>query len=217
MNSSRPTPQPAKPNKILVVAESGLLTDICLGQSVHSSYLWDQAKQGVLTLAIPEYAFSEVDGQLHERLSNRLHQIQEIRHFANELLREEDMVDIAEQFRTILTTVEERTASKRGVIQAELSAIAQACQIIPLTVEALRLGKLRFIGSTPPPDENDCYILECVLSYLAGCTNTYDLKLFLCHDQRHFDAPAVHEALIQLNAKMVFSSAACLQAIQAYL
>jgi hypothetical protein len=45
--------------RILVVAESGLLTDICLEQTVHSDYIWRQAVLEVLTLAIPEYAFSE--------------------------------------------------------------------------------------------------------------------------------------------------------------
>lgn len=203
--------------KILVVAESGLLTDICLKQSVHSKYIWNQAEQEELTLTISEYAFSETDGQLHQRLSNRLAQIQEMRRFTNELLREQDMAASAGQLREMLATVEEQTASKQHLIQAELSAIAEVCQIIPMTFESFRRGKLRFLRSTPPPDENDCHILECVLCYLAEHQNNYELKIFLCHDQKHFDDPTIHESLAQLNAQMAFSSAAYLQTIWSYL
>ncbi|MBI1927850.1 hypothetical protein HYR99_26875 [Candidatus Poribacteria bacterium] len=56
MNSSQPKNQKTK--RILVVAESGLLTDIYLKQSVHSTYIWRQAQLEALTLAIPEYALS---------------------------------------------------------------------------------------------------------------------------------------------------------------
>ncbi len=216
MNSLQPKNQKTKV-KTLVVAESGLLTDICLRQNAHSVYICDQAKREELALAIPEYAFSEVDGQLHQRLSNRLSQIQQIRRFTNELLREQDMAASAGQLREILATVEEQTASKQHLIQAELSAIAEVCQIIPITFESFRRGKLRFLRSTPPPDENDCHILECVLCYLAEHQNDYELKIFLCHDQRHFDDSTLHESLAQLNAQMVFSSSACLQTIRSYL
>ncbi|MCZ6678832.1 MAG: hypothetical protein O7E52_16485, partial [Candidatus Poribacteria bacterium] len=57
--------------------------------------IWRQAKLATLTLAIPEHAFSEVDGQLHQRLSRRLNQIDEMRRFTNELLREQDSEDFS--------------------------------------------------------------------------------------------------------------------------
>ena len=133
MNLLQPKNQKAK--KILVIAESGLLTDICLHQIVHSDYIWRQAQLEALTLAIPEYAFSETDGQLHQRLSRRLNQIEEIRRFINELLREQDMVASAELLREILTQIEEQTISKRHLIQANLSEIASGCQVIPMALE----------------------------------------------------------------------------------
>ena len=200
--------------KILVVAESGLLTDIYLKQSSHSVYIWRQTQLGVLTLAIPEYAFSETDGQLHQRLLRRLNQIEEMRRFINELLREEDMVASAEQLREILNRIGEQTVSKRHLIQENLSEIASGCEVIPMTFEAFRRGKLRFLRSTPPPDENDCQILASIICYLEEHQNNYDLKIFLCHDQRHFDFPTIHQSIRELNAQMVFSSASCLQAIR---
>jgi hypothetical protein len=86
-----------------------------------------------------------------------------------------------------------------------------------MTFEAFRRGKLRFLSSTPPPDENDCQILASVLCCLEERQNDYDLKLFLCHDQKHFDFPVIHQLIRDLNAQMVFSSASCLQAIRDYL
>lgn len=62
---------------ILVLAESGFLNDYCLKQSSHSEYLLHQVETGLITMAIPEYAFEESDGSLQERLSQRQHRIQE--------------------------------------------------------------------------------------------------------------------------------------------
>ena len=77
-------------NRILLTTESGFLTDICLQQSVHSDYLLRQAMDNHLTLAIPEYAFAEVDGGLQRRLGEQKHQLQEVNAFANELSRRRD-------------------------------------------------------------------------------------------------------------------------------
>jgi hypothetical protein len=77
-------------NRILLAAESGFLTDICLQQSVNSDYLRRQAIENHLILAIPEYAFAEVDGGLQQRLNEQKHQLQEMNAFANDLLRRRD-------------------------------------------------------------------------------------------------------------------------------
>ena len=56
-----------------------------------------------------------------------------------------------------------------------------------------------------------------LLAFLREHEKEYDLNLFLCHDQKHFDEPVIHQELAALNAKLVFSSTECIQTIRAYL
>ncbi len=65
------------PVKVMVVAESGLLRDLCLNQSTASRYLYEQIDSQTLTLAIPEYAFVETDGGLEQQLHKRSARLQE--------------------------------------------------------------------------------------------------------------------------------------------
>ncbi len=58
--------------RILVIAESGFITDICLEESQQARHILDIADVGQITIAIPQYAIAEVDGGLHNRLRVQL-------------------------------------------------------------------------------------------------------------------------------------------------
>ena len=103
----------ANNKRILLTAESGFLTDICLRQSVHSDYLLRQAMENHFALAISEYAFAEVDGGLQRRLGEQNHQLQGMNTFANELLRRRDTQRQARQLKEILATIEETVSRRR--------------------------------------------------------------------------------------------------------
>ncbi|MFQ6043232.1 MAG: hypothetical protein ACE5PV_20465 [Candidatus Poribacteria bacterium] len=186
-------------------------------QSVHSDYLRRQAMENHLTLAIPEYAFAEVDGGLQRRLSEQKHQLQGMNAFANELLRRRDTQQQARFLKEILPTIQETLQTTLDTLKAQLADTMQVCEVIPLNFEIFRRGRLRSLSSSPPEDETDCYIFESVLAFLREHEKEYDLKLFLCHDQKHFDEPTIHHELTALSAKLVFSSAECIQTIRAYL
>ena len=147
-------------NKILLTAESGFLTDICLQQSVHSDYLLRQAMENHLTIAIPEYAFAEVDGGLQQRIGEQKQQLQEINAFANDLLRRRNTQQQARQLKEILATIQETLQTALDTLKARLADIMQVCEVIPLTFEIFRRGRLRFLSSISPEDETDCHILE---------------------------------------------------------
>ena len=117
----------------------------------------------------------------------------------------------------ILATIQETLQTALDTLKARLTDIMQVCEVIPLTFEIFRRGRLRFLSANPPEDETDCHILESVLAFLRGREKEYDLKLFLCHDQKHFDEPVVHRELAAFSAKLVFSSAECIQTIRDYL
>jgi len=110
-------------NEILLTAESGFLTDICLQQSVHSDYLLRQAIENHLALAIPEYAFAEVDGGLQQRLSEQKHQLHGMNAFANELLRRRDTQQQARQLKEVLAIIQK-------TLQTALDNIKASWQIL---------------------------------------------------------------------------------------
>lgn len=199
---------------ILVLAESGFLNDYCLQQSTHSEYLLHQVETGSITMVIPEYAFAEADGSLQARLSQRQHQLQEMLAFLNQLIRSQDLEPIARRIKVDVQDIQNRIGEDADTVKIELMRIKQVCHIIPLKSETYHRGKLRSVSSTPPPDEIDCIIFESIKSYLQKHRQTYDLKVFLCHDKQHFDRPEIHQELDALDAQIVFSSGECLRFIQ---
>jgi len=220
--------------RILILAETGFLTDICLKQSQHSEYLYDQAAFGNLSIAVPEYAFAETDGSLllipllffliklfllgkekvwlHRRLKARQQKLQEIVSFANELQRSSNLQSYAQHLKEILTTLRNLTENSVLLVKADLADLRRVCHSIAPTFEILNRGKLRCLSSTPPPDEVDCLIFESIKSYIQEHSQKYDLMLFLCHDRVHFDHPEVHQELAAIGAQIVFSSSECLPA-----
>lgn len=200
--------------RILILAETGFLTDICLKQSQHSEYLYDQAAFGNLSIAVPEYAFAETDGSLHRRLKARQQKFQEIVSFANELQRSSNLQSYAQHLKEILTTLRNLTENSVLLVKADLADLRRVCHSIAPTFEILNRGKLRCLSSTPPPDEVDCLIFESIKSYIQEHSQKYDLMLFLCHDRAHFDHPEIHQELAAIGTQIVFSSSECLRLIR---
>jgi hypothetical protein len=200
--------------RILILAETGFLTDICLRQGRHSEYLYDQTVEGNLSIAVPEYAFAETDGSLHRRLKARQQKLQEIASFANELQRSSNLQSHAQNLKDILTTLRNLIENSILLVKADLADLRRVCHSIAPTLEILHRGKLRCLSSTPPPDEIDCLIFESIKSYIQEHSQKYDLILFLCHDRAHFDYPEIHQELTAIGAQPVFSSSECLRLIR---
>jgi len=199
---------------ILVLAESGLLIDYYLMQSTHSEYLLRQVEKGLITMAIPEYAYAEADGSLQVRFSQRQQRLQEILAFLNQLLRSRDLEPIAQRIKMDIQKMQTLLADGQNWVKTELMRHRQLWRIIPLQFETYYQGKLRALSSAPPPDEIDCMILESIKSYLKEHRQEYDLILFLCYDRQHFDLPKIHQEITTLGAQLVFSSSECLRIIR---
>ncbi len=200
--------------EILIIAESGFLADICLKQSSHSEYLYEQAGKGNITIAVPEYAFAEADGSLHRRFAVRQQKLQEMANFANELARSRDIESHVQQLRTTITTLRNLMEDSLNLAKADLADLRRVCRSIPPAIDILHSGMLRFLSSVPPPDKVDCLILESVLSFLSEHQQEYVLNIFLCHDKQHFDYPEIHQEITNLGAQMVFSSSECIRTIR---
>ena len=200
--------------RILVIAESGFVTDICLEESQQAKRVLDIADFAQITIAIPQYAMAEVDGTLHNRLRTRVTRLQEIIAFLNQLARGQQSKRAAEQTISNLHQLVEITEATRTSLNVTLALIAEICYIIPFNLETYALGKLRVLGSPPPFDENDCQIYEAILEYLRQNSDEYDSKIFLTHDRQHFDLPEIHDELAQFEARVVFSAGECLRCIR---
>ncbi len=57
--------------KVLLIAESGFLFDVCLAQDLSSIYLMDMAEAGTIAMAVPEYSLVEIDGQAADKIQGR--------------------------------------------------------------------------------------------------------------------------------------------------
>lgn len=201
-------------NSVLVVAESGLLVDYSLRQSIHSEYLLRQVETNRIALAIPEYAFAETDGGLRKHMNQKQHQLQEMLAFANEMLRSQALVREAQNLKDAILALQSRLQAGIVTVRTELDYVKQLSILIPLNYESYYRGKMRFLSADPPPDENDCLILESILSFLRSHQQDYDLRLFLTHDRRHFDLPEIHGEIEAVSAMMVFSSSECLRVLR---
>jgi len=196
--------------EVLIIVESGFLADISLKQSSHSRYLYEQASQRSITIAIPEYAFAEADGSLHRRFAMRHQKLQEMANFANELARSRDIESHVQQLKTSITTLRNLMEESLNLAKADLADLRQGCLTIPPTIDILHRGMLRSLSSAPPPDKVDCLILESVLNFLSEHQQEYVHSVFLCHDRQHFDHPEIHQEIANLGAQMVFSSSECI-------
>ena len=152
--------------RILVIAESGFVTDICLEESQQAKRVLDVADVGQIAIVIPQYAMAEVDGSLHNRLRAWASRLQEMIAFLNELARSQPSEHAAEQARVNLHQLINTVESTRTSLNATLALVAEICYIIPFSMETYALGKLRNLGSPPPFDENDCQIYEAILGHL---------------------------------------------------
>jgi len=109
--------------RILVIAESGFITDICLEESQQSKHVLDIADIGQITVAIPQYAMAEVNGNLHNRLRAWTSRLQEMIAFLNELARSQPGEHAAEQAKANLHQLIDIVEATRTSLNATLALI----------------------------------------------------------------------------------------------
>jgi hypothetical protein len=203
--------------KILIVAESGLLRDLCLNQSQNSTYLYEQIDGDLMTLAVPAYAFSETDGGVQQQYRRYRTRLQETANLANELGRSQNLLSLANQLKQLVEELQNQVDAISVVVKTVLEDVRSKCLMIPTTFEVFHRARLRALSATPPPDEIDCQIFESVLDFLRAHQQEYALRLFLTHDRNHFDHPEIHQEIEAVGAIMVFSSSECLRVIREHL
>ncbi|MCH8295768.1 hypothetical protein IH992_32215 [Candidatus Poribacteria bacterium] len=203
--------------KIVIVSESGFLKDICLDQSVDSKYIYDWADNGLITLAVPEYAFVESDGGLQQQYRKQRARLQETANLANELGRSQNLQSLATQLKQLVAELQSRIDAGATLVKVVLDEIRSNCLMIPTNFEIFHRARLRTLSATPPPDEIDCQIFESVLSFLREHQQGDALRLFLTHDRNHFDYPEIHQEIEAVGAIIVFSSSECLRVIREHL
>ena len=203
--------------KIVIVAESGFLKDICLNQSSDSDYVYRQTNSDLITLAIPEYAFVESDGTLQQHYQRQKYRLQETANLANELGRSQNLQSLATQLKQLVAELQSRIDAGATLVKVVLDEIRSNCLMIPTNFEIFHRARLRTLSATPPPDEIDCQIFESVLSFIREHQQDDALRLFLTHDRNHFDYPEIHQEIEATGAIIVFSSSECLRVIREHL
>ena len=200
--------------KIVIVAESGFLRDLCLNQSTDSEYLYGQVDNHLITIAVPEYAFAETDGGLQQQHRKQRVRLQETANLANKLARSQNLQSLATQLKQLVVELQSRIDAGATLAKAVLDEIRSNCLMIPTNFEIFHRARLRTLSATPPPDEIDCQIFESVLSFLREHQQGDALRLFLTHDRNHFDYPEIHQEIEATGAIIVFSSSECLRVIR---
>ncbi|MBC8229933.1 hypothetical protein H8E77_10340 [bacterium] len=220
--------------KVVIVAESGFLKDLCLNQSTDSRYLYEQIDNHLITGAIPEYAFAETDGGLQQQYRKQRIRLQETANLANELSRSQNLQPLTAQLKQLVAELQEQIDNGYALVKTELEEIRSQCLTILTNFEIFHRARLRALSATPPPDEIDCQIFETVLSFLhehqqdkelflegkgferenPRLSLHYDIRLFLTHDRKDFDYPEIHREINALGAIMVFSSSECLRILR---
>lgn len=200
--------------KVVIVAESGFLKDLCLNQSKDSEYLYGQVDNRFITLAIPEYAFAETSGGLQQQHRKQRIRLQEAANLANELGRSQNLQPFATQLKQLVAELQEQIDNGYTLVKTVLEDIRSKCLTILTNFEIFHRARLRALSATPPPDEIDCQIFETVLSFLHEHRQDYDIRLFLTHDKKDFDHPEIHQEINAVGAIMVFSSSECFRILR---
>lgn len=199
-------------NKILVITETNWLESIVLSQDTAVVYLLRLAREGKLTIAVPEYSFYEAEGSLDRKLLNRIQRIDEFLQLLKQISRTEHYTQLCKGGVNSLKEIKERTLRERKEIKRVLDEIKSLVCLIPYTKTSSVRADLRFESSKPPFKETDCRVYESILDFIRN-TREYDKIIFYTTDKEDFDHPEIHKELKKLKTGIYFDSGETVQRV----
>ncbi len=203
-----------KPKKIILMAESNFVLDVCWERSKDCLYLARLAASGQIELWIPEFALAESYAKLRHHAAQRVERFEQA-WVALRDLRPDALTPAAR--RRIGQALAQASDAVHRAAQLEQDALAKLQLIadeIPFTGDIMAATQLRRLRGLPPHDVKDLEIYESVLAAARLNPSPAFVRLFLERDKAHFDVAEVRQELASGGVEIYFSAGATVQRVR---